>query len=354
MKNRTARLTLFCLLFGNVIIAQPKKPVTSLIGPDSYSVPVNQKGALVGKILPATDKINSKISLVKDTSNLFRIDKKGNISLKKRAQLLPSSPDFRYAITFKAGGVQKEIELVKDQFIHNKVIAHRGAWKNHNASQNSLSSVKNAISIGCEASEFDIWMSSDGVPVICHDPSVGGRIIEQTSFEELSKIALKNNDFVPTLEQYLLVIKGQNKTCLVPEIKASLISQERTLELTEKVVNMVHKLKVQAWVSCYISFNHGALIKIMELDPFAKTAYLGNDKTVKDLKEDNMWGIDFNGKMFVGDKNLTRDAHALGLTVNAWTIDRIEDMKSLLNEGADFITTNEPEMLLDFVKSNNK
>lgn len=352
MKSRTAILILAILLSGSSVFAQSNKAMAHLTGPDNYLIPVVKKGAFIGKIISPEGSMKIKYSLVKDTSGLFQIDKRGNISLKKRVKLSASDPAFRYAITFKAGNLEKEIELVKDQFIHNKVVAHRGAWKNHESSQNSLSSLKNAIAIGCEASEFDIWLSSDGIPVICHDASVGGKIIEQTTFEELSRIALKNNDFVPSLEQYLLSVKSQNKTRIVPEIKTSLISQERTLELTEKVINMVHKLKVQGWVSCYISFNYPCMLKVKELDKVAKVAYLEGDKTLKGIKDDNMWGIDFNGKMFKENVNLIKEAHDLGLTVNAWTINDLEDMKSLLNGGIDLITTNEPEILLEYLKSN--
>ena len=38
-----------------------------------------------------------------------------------------------------------------------KVIAHRGFWKTPGSSQNSISSLLKADSIGCYGSEFDVW-----------------------------------------------------------------------------------------------------------------------------------------------------------------------------------------------------
>ncbi|WP_332911531.1 glycerophosphodiester phosphodiesterase family protein [Algoriphagus boritolerans] len=35
----------------------------------------------------------------------------------------------------------------------------------------------------------------------------------------------------------------------------------------------------------------------------------------------------------------------MGLTVNAWTVNKVEDMKWLMEMKADFITTDEPELL---------
>jgi glycerophosphoryl diester phosphodiesterase len=42
------------------------------------------------------------------------------------------------------------------QFQKNKVIAHRGAWKAQGLPQNSLASLREAVRLGCEGSEFDV------------------------------------------------------------------------------------------------------------------------------------------------------------------------------------------------------
>ena len=44
-----------------------------------------------------------------------------------------------------------------------KVIAHRGFWKTPGSSQNSISSLLKADSIGCYGSEFDVWIAK-GLP----------------------------------------------------------------------------------------------------------------------------------------------------------------------------------------------
>lgn len=352
MKSKLVIMTLCCTILGGTAVAQTEKPVThvmSLITLDNYTIPINQKGVVVGKVLSANNKKQSKISIVKDTAGIFRINSKGVISLKKKVELSSISPAFIYGITIKRDGQKKYIELVKDEFIKNAVVSHRGAWKKNDYSQNSLSSLKNAIAIGSCASELDVWLSQDGEIVVCHDPTVGGKVLEQTTAAELTKIPLKNNDFVPTLKEYLQTVKTQNKTRLFLEIKASLVSHDRTLELTEKVVNMVHDLKAQAWVN-YISFDFGSLVRVMELDPTAKTAYVSDDKTIKEIADAKMWSADFNGKMFQTDPTLIKQAHDRGLVVNVWTINDAEQMKQFLNAGVDVITTNEPEILLELLK----
>ncbi|MFG5859323.1 hypothetical protein LDB17_14080 [Dysgonomonas sp. Shenzhen-Wh21] len=120
---------------------------------DNYTIPLNNKGAVVGKVISTG---NEKITL-KDPSGLFEIDKEKNIKLKKGKQLTANSP-ISYKIILKEGKNEKSFELVKDEFLHNKVIAHRGAWKDRDFSHNSMSSLKHAVEIGCEGSELDVWM----------------------------------------------------------------------------------------------------------------------------------------------------------------------------------------------------
>jgi glycerophosphoryl diester phosphodiesterase len=50
-------------------------------------------------------------------------------------------------------------------------LAHRGDWRN--APENSLAAMEAALAIpGCDGLEFDVRASSDGVPILLHDPSL--------------------------------------------------------------------------------------------------------------------------------------------------------------------------------------
>lgn len=314
------------------------------LGLDNYTIPLYTKGAVIGQIYCDSLLQENSYQIVKDTSALFTIDLEGYISLKEEIELTAQGNIYVYGITVGVNGKNKEIELVKNEFLINKVVAHRGAWKKQDVSENSLSSLKEAIKLGCGWSEFDIWLSADGVPVLSHDPTIGGLEVEKTNLIDLQKVELKNGHNVPTLEQYLLEIKKQNGTRLFIEMKPSDISEERGLSLAGQTVQIVHNLKAQAWVN-YISFDINILLKVIELDPYAKTAYLGNDKSVEELHDLGITGIDFHKSMFQNDDTLIRDAHELGMNTNAWTVNDPLEMQFLLNLGIDYITTNEPELL---------
>lgn len=321
-------LALVCISF---ISAQSK-----LLVLDNYTIPVGKKGAPIGKVISPNKE---KLSLAKDASKLFAMDKQGNISLKKDKELTDESP-LSFAITIKHGKEYKTFELVKDNFARNKVIAHRGAWKKHDVSHNSMSSLKYAIELGCEGTEIDVWMTADNVVVLSHDHIIGGKVVEETTAEDMLKTPLKKGDFVPSLEETIEYIKGQNKTKLVIEIKGTRMGKA----IADSVVQLVHRMNAQGWVN-YIAFGLEHLVRVKELDPTAEVAYLGSDKTLEELKAANMTGIDFHYNLFFKDTELSKKTKELGLSTNVWTVNSEKDLKTMLDQNVDYITTDEPELL---------
>ena len=88
-------------------------------------------------------------------------------------------------------------------FNTNKVVAHRGAWKVSGNPQNSIAALKEAVRLGCEGSEFDVWMTGDGVLVANHDPDHMGVPVETSTYQELLEKKLPNGEGIPTVEEYL-------------------------------------------------------------------------------------------------------------------------------------------------------
>ncbi len=262
-------------------------------------------------------------------------------------------PDVKwYDITLEAKNgsskTKESFRIVNDQFIKNKVIAHRGAWKNTGAAENSIASLQHAISLGCQGSEFDVHMSADSVLVINHDPTIQGLTIATTSSSQLGSLKLSSGENMPTLEAYIKSGLDQNHTKLVLEIKPT-INKERALQLTRKVVQLVSDLKAQAWVD-YISFDYNICLEINRLDPHARVAYLNGDKSPAALAADKLWGFDYHFNVFKKNEQWIDEAKEKGLTINAWTVNDEEMLKWFLNKKIDFITTNEPELLLKLVK----
>lgn len=227
----------------------------------------------------------------------------------------------------------------------NKVIAHRGAWKNTGATENSISALEHAIKLGCYGSEFDVHMSSDSVLFVNHDHSIQGTDIEKTGAKELSEIKLGNGESLPTLEAYLKAGSKQKNTRLILEIKTSRIGKERSLVLARKCVEMVKKLKVQA-ITDYIAFDFDVCLEVKKQAPKAHVEYLNGDKTPAEILAAGLDGIDYHFTVYKKNDNYIREMHQNKLTANVWTVNDEGAMKWFLDNNVDFITTNEPELLL--------
>jgi glycerophosphoryl diester phosphodiesterase len=237
----------------------------------------------------------------------------------------------------------------KTTFHQNKVIAHRGAWKTQNLPQNSLASLQRAVELGCEGSEFDVWMTADGVLVLNHDADFEGLVIEQVTYDQLMTKRLSNGEKIPTAEEFIREGMKQEETKLIFEIKPSKVSKERGQELAQKSVELVWELGAQKWVD-YITFDYDIGLKVIELDPEANVAYLNGDKEPSELKKDGFFGLDYNIRHIRENPHWIHESKTSDLTVNVWTVNNREDMRWLLEQDVDFITTDEPEMLLNLVK----
>ena len=231
----------------------------------------------------------------------------------------------------------------------NKVIAHRGAWKNTGATENSIGALEHAIKLKCYGSEFDVHMSADSVLFVNHDHTIQSTDIEKTNAAQLSEIKLANGESLPTLEAYLKAGAKQKKTRLILEIKTSRLSKERSLALTKKCVEMVASLKVKK-ITDYIAFDYDVCLKVKELDPKAHVEYLNGDKTPAEIKAAGLDGIDYNLAVFKKNEQYLKEASEKGLKTNVWTVNSKTDMKWFLDNKVDYITTNEPEALLEMTK----
>lgn len=265
---------------------------------------------------------------------------------------MTASSPILFEIEVACGDAQKRFTIVKDEFIRNKVVAHRGAWKGYGYHQNSRHSLRKAIELGCEASEFDAWLTKDKYIAINHDYEYDGMIVELSKLADMRRVILEQGEVMATLDEYLDIIRGQNRTRLVLELK-SMPTNKIGLELADAAVAMVHKMGAQAWVD-YISFDYEVLKRVRALDPTAHIAYLGAVVPMDQQKIEGMNGIDYHFSQFDNMPRLYDRARMLGLTINVWTVNDPKIMERMLDMGVDFITTDEPAMLLEMIEKRNE
>ncbi len=225
-----------------------------------------------------------------------------------------------------------------------QLIAHRGAWKNTHTPQNSIASLQEAIKLNSYGSEFDVHLTKDDILVVNHDHDFYGIEIEESTYADLLAKKHPNGEAIPKLADFLKAGAKQKKTKFILELKTSKISKERTLQAAEATYKMVKKLGLQKQVE-YIAFDYDACKKFVALDPKAKVYYLTGDISPAQVKADGLAGIDYHYSLYKKNPTWIKDAHNLGLKVNAWTVNQEADMQELIDQKVDFISTDEPELL---------
>lgn len=236
----------------------------------------------------------------------------------------------------------------RDAFAQPKVIAHRGFWKTAGSAQNSLAALAKADSIHCYGSEFDVWLSADGQPVVNHDKRFKGRHMEKSTFNELTSLKLDNGEPLPSLRAYLEKAKEYPRLKLILELKKHGTPEKETQAVTQ-IVTMVNQAGLADRTE-YISFSLHATKEFVRLAPDTPVYYLNGDLPPKELKALGCAGLDYSWKDIRQHPEWIDEAHSLDLKVNVWTVNKEDDMKWLIKQGVDFITTNEPLLLQSLLK----
>lgn len=227
-----------------------------------------------------------------------------------------------------------------------EVVAHRGYWKTEGSAQNSLASITKACEIGCWGSELDVWITTDGVVVVHHDPKTSnGVMIQDVTFEQLRAQAapLANGEQIPTLDEYL-ARWNHSRTKFVLEIKTH-AEPQRNRAVVEECFKLLKKYKVKKSELVLIAFDWAVTKDIVSRGYGRQTQYLNGDKSPAQLKSEGVYGLDYNYKVFVENPKWVSEAHDLSMKVNVWTVDNVAKMDEMIALGVDFITTNQPVLL---------
>lgn len=134
----------------------------------------------------------------------------------------PSQPDWSQypdpSVTEKEDGLKKPLEPVAN------VVAHRGGSAEGKCPDNSLASLRYAISLGCYASECDIYWTKDDNVIVAHADGQcminGLHPWEATVAEIRAAGTLSNGEQIPTLGEFIdEVMKDGSSTKLWLDIK---------------------------------------------------------------------------------------------------------------------------------------
>lgn len=220
-----------------------------------------------------------------------------------------------------------------------RIVAHRGLWNAEGSAQNSIRSLVKADSVGADATEFDVHVTSDGVAVLNHDGVINGYKVIDTPSEIICAQKLENGENVATLRDFLKVAKDL-KIDLVLELKWH-GTAEREIEAAKICVDLVNEAGL-ADRTQYISFSSTICNALSQLTDRPVSHLWGEQIDPDKAKGLGATGCDYSNSVWKEHPEYFKRCKELGLITNVWTIDDDESIVRALNDGFDFITTNDP------------
>ena len=225
------------------------------------------------------------------------------------------------------------------------LVAHRGF--RGVAPENTEPAFFKAGQAGFWGAECDTYRTADGVWVIEHDPVTyrmhgGVKNIEKLTYDELYNMPITNGIDIEnyadlricTLDTYLNICKDFGMTPVI-ELKG-----KNNTEYYGEIIDLVAKYDLEA---IYISFEFESIKALREVTN-AKLFYLVNEITDEDIalaKSIDNCGIDFDGNKEKNFENgMIAKCQEEGLELGAWTIDELEVVDKLVENGVTLITTN--------------
>lgn len=230
--------------------------------------------------------------------------------------------------------IQQMEEQEVPQLSQLYVIAHRGAWNNVDAPENSRIAFERALALKIYGVEFDVRQTKDGRLVICHDATFDGLKIENSSYDELLTRKLANGETIPLLEDFLSIrSKTETTVKLVIDIKNC-----RIVDLVEQI----DKYGLQDEV-LYITFTKSYCQQLEKLGYGENTYYSDNGTTPAEIKEMGFGGVCYKSTFLVANQEYIEAASSLNIKIMVWTVNSFNNIHDFSLKGVYVITDNPKE-----------
>ena len=235
------------------------------------------------------------------------------------------------------------IQAFSQQFY---VISHRGGALL--APENTLAAFQNSVELGADYYELDVRMSSDDSLVVMHDATInrttnGLGNVSSMTFDQLRVWdagswfgAEFTGEKIPLLSEALdIALSDPNGIGVVIELKST------ESNIVQKVVELVQQKNMQDRV-IISSFTFSLLTQVKALDPTIAVQAFTSPITLSLLNDLQAIGAEWGGTGSNTSPELLDSAHAKNIKVNRWTINSISQIRSIIEEGYDAVSTDNP------------
>ena len=246
------------------------------------------------------------------------------------------------------------------------IVAHRGA--SATAPENTIAAISQAVRVGAEGLEFDVRLTSDGIPVVFHDSNLkrmadSRQLVDSMTAKELEALDVgswfnRNNpefakqEYVgegpPRLEQVLDLLSRFQGPIYV-ELKSDFGNVEDFASIVSEVIGRQNGLHL-----IVKSFDFELIPLIKKLCPEVETAALFVPNVMRVLRKEKRLiniaeeiGADRLSLHFsLVTKKLMKHALKSGFPVSIWTVDSPRLLKRSTKFGIDTLITNKPADIL--------
>ncbi len=241
------------------------------------------------------------------------------------------------------------------------IIAHRGA--RDEAPENTGSALQRAVDLPVDGVEFDVQMSSDGVPVLYHDRTLFKVARRRSKIGDLQRKELEQIDWgrwyhkrftgepLTTLEMALTILKDCPRICI--EIKSHPDDQlsGKAYQLTEKIVQLLNRSEIKEHKkrSLMLSFDPEVLTRAHRMDDGLKYVLNLPEKDPLDhaMETGHLWAVDTRISNL--SVELVHWAHERNLRVFTYTCNGTRQVGKAVRAGVDAIITDRPAWLIQYL-----
>jgi glycerophosphoryl diester phosphodiesterase len=230
-----------------------------------------------------------------------------------------------------------------------KLCAHRGL--SVTCPENTLPAFGAAIALGVHELEYDLWLSRDGVPVVCHDPSVDRTTDGKGSITGLDWADIRTLDAgicsgdawrgvrIPRFEEVVDFVQGRCGHNI--HIK----SPGPGGQLVKLVADAIRRMGLTN--VAYIAGEEDVLEAAVAIAPDIPRACLAHQEDPCRMLRT---GLQFRCERLQFGRNVTqehtRQAHEVGLRCNLFWSDEPEDAWRFVEQGIEVVLTNAANALI--------
>jgi glycerophosphoryl diester phosphodiesterase len=205
------------------------------------------------------------------------------------------------------------------------LLGHRGARAVKSIPENTLASFDRALADGCDGFEFDVRLSSDGIPVVCHDSQNGGVEIARAPAGQLTAL--------PQLQDVLA--RYQESAFLDIELKVS--GLEKIAAASLRRFSPCRGFVVSSFLPEVLRASHAHDSSV----PLGLIC-----ETNSELQRWRELPIEYLIPYYkLVDANLIREVRAANKKLLVWTVNAPADMQQFAKSGVDGIISDNTSLL---------